>query len=235
MEKFYLDYRNTCHIIQVIQSDKCLKIYEYGRFNEFYERVDMKFKLYSDITTLDDLLNYMDETYRLYNEGEELFITENDQLYIFNPKKKKLNILCFEKYSLTRCCYKNIYRTDDHELYVLHDTKLNELFVIEKSEFARNDTEVPQDLCDLINQMHEDKFIFTPLKYNRIKHFSTQLQQIGSIVVRLIPNYNDKVGFSIKFHEKPYFKHIKDKCCIYNMMQKISNSHYDRQKAKLIL
>lgn len=235
MEKIYFDSRKTCHIIQVIQSDKCLKIYEYGRFNEFYERVDVKFRLCSDITTFDDLLDYIDETYFSYKEGEELFITENDQIYNFNPKDENLHILCDKKYSLTRCCYKNIYRTHDQELYVLHDTELNELFVIKRSEFSRNDIEVPQDICDLIYMLYTEQSLFSPFNYNRVKHFSMQLQQIGSIVISLIPTYKDKVEFSIKFSEKPHFKHINERCCIYNMMQKISNSHYDRQNAKLKL
>lgn len=228
MEFTYFDRNQTYHIIKIIESDKCLKIYEYGRFNELYERVDMKFKLHSDINTLHDLLDYMDEYYSSCNEGEDFFITENDKYYQFNPKDETLEILYGEKYSLTRCCYKNIYRTDDHELYVLYDTELNELFVIKKSEFDSSITH----LCDVIYFMHMEQSVFVTRSYNRIKHFSNQLQKMGSIVISLISPYKDDLEFNIKFHEKPDFEDINERCCTYNMMQKISNSHYGREYAK---
>lgn len=232
MQLLYFDELQTYHIIQIIESDKGLQIYEYGRFNELYEHVHMKFKLYSDTNTLDDLLNYIDEYYSTYKEGEEFFITENDKYYQFNPKYKTLEIFNDNKnYSLTRCCYKNIYHTDDHELYVLHDTELNELLVLKKDDFDSSSTH----LCDVIYFMHMEQSVYLTINYNRIKHFSNQLQKIGSIVISSVSPYKDELEFSIKFHEKPDFEDINERCCIYNMMQKISNSHYSREYAKMKL
>lgn len=231
-EKFYFD-NHTKHILRIITLDTCIQIYEYGRFNEVYGRVNMKFKLNSDTNTLEDLLDYIDEEYFSYNKGDELFITQNDKHYEFNPKDKTLNILGGEKYFLVRCCYKNIYRTEDHELYVLHDTNLNELFVVKKNDFNARCVH----LCDSIMSIHMEKAVFVTKNYNRIKHFSEELQPIGSMIINLVSPYKDELEFRIKFHEKPKFEDdlVYERCCIHNMMQKIYKYHYDRDFAKLEL
>lgn len=226
LEKIYFD-QTTFHIIKMMYSDRYLEIYEYGRFNKLYERVNMKFKLDSGATTLQDLLNYMHQEYTSYSDTDELFITENDQHYVLNTNKNTLKILSGNKYSLIRCCYKNIYRTVDDEVYVLHDIELNELFVMEKSELDPNSTHI----CDMINSINMERSVLPTRKYNRIKHFQDQLQLIGKIFIDL--DSPDEIEFKIKFHETPNFDYIKERCCIYNMMQYINNSHYYHENAKM--
>lgn len=229
MEKIYFDNIATKHIIQLVQSDKSLSIYEYGRFNEMYERVNMRFKLYSDANTLQDLLNYMDKNYTSYDEGDKLFITENDKFFILNTKKQIIDILD-NRYLLKSCCYKNIYTTENHEFYILQDINLNELLVIKTSEF---DAQNPLHLCDEMFWMHKEKSMDTLKNFNRVKHFQDQLQLIGCIVIDL--HSPEEIEFNIKFHEAPDFTEIKEKSCIYNLMNTIRNSHYDREYMKMIL
>lgn len=228
MEKIYFD-EMTFHIIKVIYSDRYLKIYEYGRFNELYERVNMKFKLHSNEDTLQDLCNYIDEQYTPYNEGDNVFITENDQHYVLNTKKNTLRNLGGNKYSLMRCCYTHIYRTADHELYVLDDRNLNELFMIKKSELDSNSTH----LCELMRCINMERSVFLTRNYNRIQYFEDQLQLIGCMVIDL--DSDNHIEFNIKFHETPKFEDIKERCCIYNMMKYIYNSHYYRENDKMKL
>lgn len=225
MEKIYFD-EMTFNIIKVIYSDRYLKIYEYGRFNDFYERVNMKFKLYSNVNTLQDLFNYMDKLYTPYNEGDKLFITENDQHYVLNTKKQTLRILGGNKYSLMRCCYNHIYRTADHELYVLDDKNLSELFVIKKSDLDSSS----MHLCELMHRINVERSVFVTINYNRIKYFEDQLQLIGYMVIDL--DSDNHIEFNIKFHETPNFEDIKERCCIYNMMKYVHNSHYYRENDK---